>query len=434
MIAPKPPTDVKGPARVGIVFGMLVLGGFALWAALVPIASAVIAAGVVKVDSSRKSIQHLEGGIVSEILVDDGDRVEAGQVLVRLDQTRASASKGVLQGSYFNALAQQARLFAERDGLDRIEFPEQLLEQADDPRVSGILRTQRELFHARRESHLGQLEILKQQISHLNEDIQGLRAQQKAKRRQVDSINDELVGLNKLLANGMIDRTRVLALQREGAEVEGEYGELTSQIAAARNSIGEKELEQFQLKKTFQEEVATELRQVESDLIDYRERLLAASHTLEQTEIRAPVSGVIVSRGVHTLGGVVAPGEVILELVPSDDHLVIEARISPVDVDNVQVGFDAGVRFSAFNQRTTPELLGNLSYVSADIIENEKTGELYYRAKVVVPEDQLARLDPSKVIQPGMPADVLIRTGERTLFDYIVEPLLVNFRKALRET
>ena len=434
MTAPIPPTDVRQPARAGIWFGVLVLGGFALWATLVPIASAVIASGVLKVDSSRKAIQHLEGGIVSEILVKDGDRVESGQVLVRLDQTRASASLGILQSSYFNALAQQSRLFAERDAAEKINFPAELNARQQDSQIDSIVRTQRELFNARKASREGQTEILNQQIEHLKENILGLTSQQAAKRKQIDSINGELESLQKLLARGMIDKTRVLTLQREGAEIEGEFGELTSQIAAARNSIGEKELEKFQLKKQFQEEVATELRQIETDLFDFRERMLTAAHTFEQTEIRAPVSGVIVGRGVHTVGGVVAPGEVILELVPTDDHLVVEAKISPVDIDNVQIGFDAGVRFSAFNQRTTPELMGKLMYVSADIIENEKSGDLYYLARVQVPEDQLARLDSGQALQPGMPADVMIRTGQRTLFDYILEPLLVNFRKALRES
>lgn len=433
-IPPIPPTDVKRPAIIGISVALLFLGLFVLWAVLTPIASAVIASGVVKVDSSRKSIQHLEGGVVSEILVRDGDKVDEGQVLLRLDQTRASASMGVLQGSYFNALAQQARLSAERDNNSEITFPEELEDKAEEPNVAGILRTQRNLFIARKNSLDGQLNILGKQIVHLKEDIVGLEAQKQAKRRQINSLNGELESLLKLLERGMIDKTRVLTLQRELAEVEGEHGELTSKIAAAKTSIDEKELEQFQLNKRFQEEVATDLRQVESDLFDFSERLLAARHTYEHTEIRAPVSGVIVGKGVHTVGGVIAPGETILELVPSDDRLIVEAKVAPIDIDDVKLGLEAGVRFSAFNQRTTPELIGQLTYVSADILENQKSGELYYLARIEVNEIELSRLESTKVVQPGMPADVMIKTGERTLFDYMVEPLLANFRKALRES
>ena len=432
-MAPPAPTSTRGPIVAGLLVAVVFIGGFLLWATLVPIASAVIAPGVVKVDSSRKTIQHLEGGIVSEILVRDGDQVEEGQVLVRLDKTRAGASLGVLQTGYDDALAQQARLFAERDGLAEIAFPEELLDRAQSGQVAEILRSQRSLFAARAESMQGQLDIIDQHIAHLEEDIVGLLAQKKSKRDQISSIEEELEGLTRLLDRGMIDRNRVLVLQREKAELEGEFGEHTSQIAASKTSISEKKLEKFQLRKTFSEEVAVELRRVQADVFDFGERLLAARHVLEQTEIRAPVSGVIVGRGVHTVGGVVAPGETLLELVPLNDNLIIEARVMPMDIDNIQTGLDAGVRLTAFNQRTTPELVGQVTYVSADILENERTGDIYFLSRVEVTETELARLGDDKTLQPGMTADVMIKTGSRTPADYLLEPLLVNFRKAWRE-
>ena len=431
-VAPAPPTDVRKPAVIGYIVSAVFIGGFLLWAMLASIDSAVLASGLVKVDSSRKSIQHLEGGIVSEILVADGDRVEKGQVLVRLDQTRAGASLGVLQSGYLDAVAQQARLLAERDGLEAIAFTEDLLDGSA-AKVAEITHAQTILFKARRESLIGQLSILDQQIMHLEEKIDGLLAQQKAKKDQVVSIGEELVGLNRLLDKGLIDRTRVLALQREKAGLEGEYGEFTSQIAAARTSVGEKKLEKYQIRKSFREEVVTELRSVQAEVFDYGERLLAARHVMEQTEMRAPVSGVIVGRGVHTVGGVIGPGETILELVPLNDSLIIEARVATQDIDNIRVGLDAGVRFTAFNQRETPELTGRVTYVAADVFEDERSGDVYFIARVEVPDEELQRLGESKVLQPGMMSDLMIKTGARTPADYLLEPLVVNFGKAFRE-
>ncbi len=434
VLAPVPPTDVRRPIVQGIFITLVFVGGFFIWATVSEIASAVISTGVVKVDSSRKSIQHLAGGVVKEILVEDGDKVEQGQILVRLDETTAGATKGVVQSGYLAALAQQARLLAERDALADIAFPEELLSLAKDSDIDEIIHTQQMLFNARQHSMLGQLEIIDEQIVHLREDIAGFESQHRAKLRQIESITEELKGLEDLLLRGLIDRTRVLALRREKSELEGELGELKSKVAAARSSVSEKKLEKFQLRKAFQQEVATELRRAQTDIFDFRERLLAASHVLEQTEIRAPVNGVIVGKVVHTVGGVIAPGEVILELVPINDHLIVETKILPADIDHVKVGLSAGVRISAFNQRTTPELNGEVSYVSADIIENKNTGETYFISRVIVPENELSRLGMDKNLLPGMQANVMIKTGNRTPMDYLLEPLLVNVRKAFRES
>ncbi len=432
--APLPPTNVKGPIVMGSIIAIVFVGGFLLWASLITISSAVIAGGVVKVDSSRKAIQHLEGGVVKEILVDDGDRVEQGQVLVRLDRTRAAAAQGVIETGYYDALAQQARLCAERDGKSTIEFPEELRALTQDSEVQEIIQAQGALFAARSNSLHGQLGIIDEQVLHLQEDIAGLEAQSHAKVDQIQSLIEELDGLTNLLKRGLIDRTRVLTLKREKASLEGELGEHKSQIAAAKSSISEKQLEKYQLQKAFQEGVATDLRRVQAELFDFKEQLLAARHVLQQTEIKAPVKGIVVGRGVHTVGGVVAPGEVILEMVPVNDNLIVEAKILPQDIDNVKVGLPAGVRISAFNQRTTPELNGAVSYVSADIIENPNTGEGYFISRVIVSEEELSKLGSGKDLQPGMTADVMIRTGSRTPMDYLIEPLLVNIRKAFRES
>jgi HlyD family type I secretion membrane fusion protein len=435
--APAPTPDAAGRSlRRWTLAGYLILaltfGGFGLWSALAPLSSAVVAQGIVKVDTSRKRVQHLEGGIVKEILVRDGDRVRAGAVLIRLDETRAGASHGIVQAGYDTATAHQARLLAERDGRGEIAFPPELLKRADDPKIADIIRTQNELFRARRQSISGQLDILTQQVQHLEKQIQGLLAQQRAKEEQLASLRTELDGLSKLLAEGMVEKTKVRNIEREIAKLDGERGAHVSEIEAARASISEKELQKFQIRKRFQEEVAAELRKSQSEVFDYLERANATRHVLDNTEIRAPATGTVVDLRVHTPGGVVNPSEILMEIVPASDRLVVEGRVRPEDLDRVSVGMPAGVQLAAFNTRTTPELQGQVAYVSADAMQDDKTGTAFFLVRVDVPEAELRRLGDRQV-QPGMVADVFIRTGERTFVEYLLKPITDSFNKAWRE-
>lgn len=415
---------------IGIAIIAVTFGGAALWSALVPLSSAVIAPGLIKVDSSRKKIQHLEGGVVKEILVRDGDAVKAGQVLIRLDQTRADASHGVLQSGLDAALAQQARLIAEQDGHGSIQFPPELLARKDDPKVAELIKSQISLFHARRGSLQGQLSILDKQVVFLQNGIEGLNAQQLAKEEQLKSQRSELDGYSE--ARGMVEKNRIRAIEREISRLDGERAEHVSDIAKTRTSISEKELEKFQIRKRFREEVGEELRKVQTEINDFLERVGAAEHVLAQTDIKAPVDGTVVDSRIHTPGGVIGPGELLLEIVPANDRLVLEARARPEDIDRLRVGLPAGIKLSAFDQRTTPELEGRVSYVSADTIEDAKSGIAYFLIKVEVPESELKRLQ-GRTIQPGMMADVFVRTGERTFFGYLMDPLIDSFNKAWRE-
>lgn len=418
--------------RIGLAILLGTFGTTVAWSSLAPLASAVVAPGIVKVDSNRKKIQHQEGGVIREIRVRDGDRVRAGELLVRLDETRAGASAGVLQAQYDAALALQARLTAERDRRNDIVWPEELAKRSGDPTVDELMKAQRTQFAARRESIVGQLEILDKQIAAKRSEIDGLSGQQKAKVAQLASLATELAGLTDLLSKGMVEKTKYRNLEREIAHIEGERAEHASEIAAARSAIGERELQKFQIRKSFHEGVAEELRKVQTQIFDYVQRMDAARFVLAQTELRSPADGVVTELHAHTEGGVVGPGEVIMEIVP-DDRLIIEAKVSPRDVDRIRTGLAAGIKISAFDQRTLPELDGTVSYLSADIIEDPRSGQGYFLTRIEVPERELDRLGSRQKVQPGMLADVFVRTGERTFLEYLIHPIAASFDQAWRE-
>lgn len=424
--------EMRRWTAIGVFVLVVTFGGVAAWSALAPLSSAVVAQGSLKVDTSRKKIQHAEGGVIKQILVQDGSLVRAGDVLVRMDETRAGAAHGVVTGGRDVALATQARLVAERDDRSTVVFPEELMLRQADPQTLDIIRAQESLFRARRNSRSGELAILEQQIGALRSEIIGYQSQQRSKDEQIASLNNDLRGLVDLDQVGMIEKTRLRAVERDIAKLQGERDEIVSRVASAKTAISEKELKKFQVQKAFQEEVATELKKVQAESFELLERESATKRTLELTELRAPVSGTITDLKVHTAGGVIGPGEVLMELVPVADRLVIEAKVAPSDLDRVLVGQLAGIKLHAFNSRTTPELNGSVTYVSADAITDPRTELSYFIVKLDVSREELARLGEQK-IQPGMQCDVFIRTGERTFLGYLMEPLSDSFRKAWRE-
>ncbi|MGF1455520.1 MAG: HlyD family type I secretion periplasmic adaptor subunit [Alphaproteobacteria bacterium] len=429
------PTSTRSYVLIGFFIVVFMFGGFSAWAALAPLNSAVIAPGTVKVFSSRKKIQHLEGGIVAEVLVANGDVVQKGEVLVRLDETRAVADRRRVQTQYDQARAAVARLIAERDGADVITFPEDMLARKDsEPSVLEAINGQKKLFEARKASIDGQVSMVSERVNQLNEEIVGLQAQIEAKSEQMSLLNSELDGLRELHQKGYAPKTRILALERAGAELRGERGSHIARMAQARVQIGEAELEMLQVQKNAQEQIVAELRERQTEAFDFAETLEKAAFTLEHTEIRAPESGVVVNKQVNSTGQVIAPGEVVLELVPDDDTLIIEARVFPKDIDNVYEGLRADVQLTAFSQRTTPRLLGELTYVAADALMDERTGMPYYTANISVSEEEVARLGEDRKLQPGMLAEVYIQTGARTPFDYLVEPIQHSMSRAWRES
>ncbi len=418
------------------MFGLLILlgglGAFTVWASVAPIDGAAVAPGTIAVESSRKTIQHWEGGIVREILVREGDEVQYGDVLVRLDDTEASSQLEIVRSQYRALRAREARLLAERDGLDEIEFSESLQGNIEDPRVREAIVGEQRVFKTRRDALEGEKAVLGQRIEQLEQQILGLEAQVASRDRRIELFNEEIKGLEDLFKRGMGDKSRLREWERQVADLEGERSDQLSTIAATRVRISETELQILQLSHHRQSEVSTELREVETRLEDLVERQRALKNTLRRTEITAPVSGSVVSMNLHTIGGVIRPGDPIMNIIPADEELIIEAQVRPMDIDRVHAGLQADLRMSAFNARTTPKIPGSVITVSADILNDPKTGMPYYLARVRVTAEGIELLE-GRNLQPGMPVEVMIITGERTFFDYLLRPLTDMFARAFRE-
>ncbi len=429
---PASPVSIRGTVIFGLFVIAALIGGVGVWGATAQLSSAVIAQGFVTVDSNRKSVQHVDGGSVKSILARDGDKVSADQPLVVLDDANPQANYRILKSGLAALIATEARLFAEQDDKDTVSFPESLTSQAEDPKVAELMEGQSNLFRARKSALSGELQILTQRVSQLEEEILGLNAQVNAKTLQLSFILRELTGLKSLFDRGLAGITRVLALEREQAKLDGERGELLASTARTKKNIGETKLQMLQLDRKMREEVSRELREVQPKIIDMAERTAAAENTLKRIIIRAPVAGTVVSMTVHNTNAVITPGQTVAEIVPDGDELVIEAKIQPADADNLVIGQEAEIRIIAFNQRTTAPLKGAFSYISADRITEARTGEIYYKARVSVTPDQLP--DPSaKKLIPGMPAEVIIKTGSRTALNYIVQPIMTSLNRAWRE-
>ena len=432
----KPQRKIPTNPRWAMIGGLTVIAvmvvGLGSWAATAPLASAIIAPGVVMVESNRKQVQHDEGGIVSELLVRDGDVVKAGDVLIRLDATRAKASLAILTLNLDSAVALKARLLAERDDALGVAFPANLMDRQNNAKVRETVKGQLSLFEARKTSREGEISVLEQRVAQLNEEIEGLKSQRRAKTRQINLIKGELKGLYSLLKKGHVQKTRVLALEREQARLEGERGQIIADMASSKKAIGETRIRIIQIVKSFREDVVSELRDTQKEIYDLEERITAARNVLDKIDIRAPVSGIIVGRAVHTEGGVVKAGETLMEIVPKSDRLIIESKVQPFDAESVLVGLLADVRLTAFNQRTTPSIEGQVIYVSADSMTNERTGESYYIARISVTEEEIAKLNAGP-LQPGMPAEAMIRTGSRTALSYLMQPIVESMQRAWRE-
>ena len=444
-LAPKAPAAPRGlqdrdvgggPTGMGvgptIAFGVVVIalffGGFGVWAALAPLESAAIASGVVSVNSKRKTVQHLEGGIVADILVREGEVVAAGQNLVVLDDTQARASFSLIEAQYHSTAALQERLRAERDGLAEIRWPEWLREA-----VSGddVLVTQERIFQARAQSLDNQTAIYTRRIAQMREEVVGLEEEIKAQDLQLALLEEELHGLRGLVEKGFEGKPRLLALKRRQAEIAGERARNRARIARVGQSVGETRLKITELDNARLNQVVEDLREAEARMSELRERLSAARHVLSRTHVTAPVSGTLVNLRVFTRGGVVGPGEPLMDIVPAGDELIIEARVEPTDIDVVYPGLPAQVRLTAFSQLTTPPLSGKVLQVSADNLVDERTGAPFYEARIALDPEQ-PELEPLK-LQPGMPAEVMIVTGKRTPLDYLLKPVVTSLGRALRE-
>ena len=428
-LASLPSSDRKA-RMIGFAIVLVTFGLFGGWAALAPLESAALAPGVVTVQSYRKTVQHLEGGIVKELHARDGDMVNAGDPLIVLDDTQIRAEYGMTRSQLVAAQAMEARLRAERDGAEQIDFSGML--ENDSHRAVEAREGETQVFNARRGSRLGEVSVLQQRIGQLQEQIAGLRSMVATKASLQKSYQDEIGELTELLAEGYVDKQRLLEQQRRLDMLRAEVADHQSEITKTKLQISETELQIVQLNKDFNADVVGQLAEVQTKVFDLQERMAALEDRLTRIVIRAPEDGMILGMKVHTIGGVVSPATPLLDIVPSISDLIVEAQVSPIDIDRVSVGKAADIRFSAFNSATTPVIKGVVRHVSADRLINEETGMPYYLARVALTEEGARTLGSLK-LQPGMPAEVLINTGERTMLQYLMQPATNAFARSMIE-
>jgi HlyD family secretion protein len=415
--------------RLAVGLGLIatLFASFGVWAATTPISGAVIASGIVVVESNIKKVQHPAGGIVSAIYVKNGDRVVAGDTLVSLDETQARANLGIVSSQLVQLIGRKARLEAERNKAATIKFPADFLTMSED--AAEIAEGETRLFAARSAGTKGQIAQMKERVGQLRQEIKGLSAQRDAKEQEVELMTDELERLETMRKKDLVPATRTLAAQRDLTRLKGEWGALLAQIARAQGQISETELQIIGIEQTLQTEVSKELREIEGRIAELLERRIAADDLLKRIHLRAPQSGVVHELSVHTVGGVVSPGETVMSIVPSQDSLGIEVRIATSDIDQVSVGQEATLRFPALNQRTTPEIKGIVTRVGADLTKEAQTNTVFFTARVRIEENEKHTF---KLI-PGMPVEAFIATGERTALSYLVRPLTDQFARAFRE-
>lgn len=427
---PALPID-DGPARrIGYFLLLVTFGLFGGWASLAPLDSAALAPGVITVKSYRKTVQHLEGGIVRELRVHDGDRVSAGDVLLVLDNTQARSEMEAMRSQLIAALELQARLEAERDARPAPAAVPTL--DPADPRVREARDSEARIFQARRNSLQGEVGLQEKTIGQIEEQIRGFKTILASKQMLAASYQAEIVDLRALLAEGYVDKQRLREQERSLSRLQTEIAETQSQIAQARINVDEATLKILQVKKTFASEVAGLLGDARTKVYELRERLATLQDRDQRTDILAPESGMVMGMTVHTLGAVVSPGTALLDIVPANEELIVEAQVSPMDIDRIAVGKLANIRFSAFKNSTTPVVEGQLVQVSADRLINKDTGAPYYLARVALTDKGRQALG-GRVLVPGMPVEVLINTGERTLLQYLMQPASNAFARSLIE-
>jgi HlyD family secretion protein len=434
--------EVTDPRRVirrlnlvGLALMVVMVGGFGGWAATTELSGAVIAPGVLVVESNIKKVQHPTGGVVGELLVKEGAPVEAAQVVMRLDDTVTRSTLGVVRSQLDEALAREARLLAEREGSDVVEVPDELTARRAEKAVNSAVQGELKLFDSRRTGRDGQRSQLRERIGQSREEIVGLSALQQAKEREITHVDEELDGVEKLYKQQLVPISRLKLLQREKARLEGERGQYIADIARAKGKISETELQILQLDRDFQTEVLKDLRDTQGKIAELKERLTAAEDQLKRVDIRAPQAGIVHQLSVHTVGGVIANGETVMQIVPAADKLVIDAKVAPQDIDQVAVGAPAHVRIMAGNQRTTPDLNATVMLVSADLAKDPPGAQPtapYYQVRLYLPPEEVRKLGDLKLV-PGMPAEAYIQTYARTPLAYLMKPLQDQLARTFRE-
>jgi len=422
-----------GYIRFGLICVLVLVGGFGGWAATAELAGAVVATGQLKVEDERQVVQHPDGGVVGEILVREGDYVEGGAVLLRLDGTQIESELASLESQLFEIMAREGRLKAEQSQRDEITFDPELLERAENNEdIASLVQGQIDLFHARRETMQKEMTVNQERQAQIAEQIEGVQSELAALGEQQDFIQLELVDVRDLNAKGLARRDRLMSLEREASRLRGQHGQRTAQVAQLKGQISELESEMIRLETTRIEESITQLREIgfrKFELIEERVRL---REQLRRLEITAPRSGVVYDLRVHAIKSVIRPADPIMFIVPLDSGMVIEAQVSPIDIDNVNLGQSATLRFSAFSSRTTPEIDGVVVQVSPDIFTNEQTGQTFYKVEVTVPDDEMQKLEGLELVA-GMPVETYIQTGSRTPVEYLLKPMTDYLTRAMRE-
>lgn len=412
---------------VVLVFG---IGG---WATFTHVSAAVIAPGQLVVETDVKKVQHPTGGVVGQLLVREGQKVSAGDVLIRLDETQTRANLDIVLKAMDELAARRARDEAERDGHKTISFPDDLVSRIDtDPTVARLIDGESRLFVSRVAGREGQKAQLRERVEQLRQEISGLTEQAAAKDREIVLIGQELKGVRELYGKNLVPLSRVTALERDAARIEGERGQLIASTASARGKIAETELQIFQIDQEMRTEVGKDLAEIRGKWSELREKRVAAEDQLKRIEMRAPQDGYVHQLTVHTIGGLVTPSEPAMLIVPAADQLLVEVRVQPQDIDNVRVGQKANLRFSAFNMRTTPEIDGVVVRVSADVTTDPKTGMSFYTARIRIADDEKGHLNGLRLV-PGMPVESYTQIGERSVLSYLMKPLTDQLAKAWRE-
>lgn len=423
--------SIRTHLLVGLSVVVLLAGGLGGWASTAQISGALIAPGQIVVESSVKKVQHPTGGVVGELLAHDGDIVKTGQVLVRLDDTVTKANLAIVTKTLDALQARAAQLQAEQQGADKVTFPASLLDRAGDPDVRDVMASETKLFEVRTTGRAGQKAQLHERIRQLNEEIDGLNAQENAKQQEIALVNQELTGVRALYAQHLVQLTRLTTLERDGARLEGERAQYVASKAQTKGKITETELQIIQIDKDMVSDVSKDLRETNDKIGELVERKVTAEDQLRRVDIRAPQDGMVEQSTVHTVGGVISAGDAIMMIVPQTDDLQVEAKVNPQDIDKLQIGQKTLLRLSAFNQRTTPELNGVVSRVSPDVTTDQRTGQTYYTIRVSMPPEEVARLGEVKLI-PGMPVEAFVQTGDRTLLSYLIKPLHDQLMRAFR--
>ncbi|MGC4023891.1 MAG: HlyD family type I secretion periplasmic adaptor subunit [Mesorhizobium sp.] len=416
----------------GLATCAFLVGVVGALAATISISGAVIAHGLLAVSSNVKKIQHPTGGVVSEIDVKEGSKVRAGDLLLKLDPTVTKANLAIVANSLDEYWAQLARLEAERDGMKSIRMPAAFTGRENEPEVQRLMKDQQTVFDLRANARSGLKSQLRERITQLGQEVAGQEEQLTAKRREMELIKKELDAVQSLWDQKLVSVQRLAALQREAAQLDGEYGARTAAIAQSKGKVAEIELQIIQIDEDLRSEVAKEISDLQAKISEASERKTAAEDQLRRVEIRSPQDGVVHELAIHTIGGVISPGETVLQIVPTEDDLAVEARVLPQDIDQVHQGQEAVIRLSAFSQQTTPVISGKLEQLAVDLTVDKQTGSAFYQARVSIPHDELEKLDHLQ-LTAGMPAEVYFETGDRTMLSYIVKPLRDQLDRAFRE-